>query len=273
MKSNIKKLIAKYEGLKEEHFIDEGEVQMITRQGIDIIESKEGFHVLVKSEQSGSDFATVSASGWKVGNPSECSPGYTTLASASPLTCRKGQKHYVEIAEARARARVVLRMAGLYKEGIFSEGEIVEQPRPKTPVEQVKDALKPKEKAPSVKMCFVNRPLTDDGVNLFTKLAEVVEEVGEEVRTALHDIPKSHCIVYDTHKHPYLVFPRTSADNSKLLTALTTAGITSLDGTSYTKAPHLFADSKRNPQTFKDLKDFVKKATVENILTLTTVKL
>jgi hypothetical protein len=181
-----------------------------------------------------------------------------------------GQYHYAEIAEARARARVVLKMAGLYKEEIFFEGEIVEEVK-KTPTEVAKAKLEPKEKDLRM-MAFVKTFYEVDGVNLQGKVLEVSSLEGDTVLTPLHNIPADKCHVWLVSDFPYLVDDRKGPENSKLLASLVKRGITdaTFPKSLYAEAPHLFKDAAGKQQNFASLKDFLDKATVSNILTLIT---
>ena len=272
MKENIKKLIEKYEGLKESHFINEGDVQMIDRKGIEVIEKQENIHIMVSCQQAGVGFAVVSANAWLGLKPSldkAYSPDATAIASASELTTLPKQHHYAEIAEARARARVVLKLAGIYLEGIFSEEEIV--PEAKAEADPVSEAKKSLPKAVTGKQVYIKNSFCPTGkVDFKGKVFDVVSEGDGIVETLLYKIPKDDCVVWSVADRPYLVYPRSNKDNATLLTALTKAGFTDLKGSYYETNPEAFLDPKRNTAKFTDIKDFVLKATVSNILTLIT---
>lgn len=94
---------------------------IITRAGIQKIEKKAGIIVSLNAVESacGKDYFTIQANGTMIkdGKP----VNYETFASASPETSTN--KYYPEMAEKRARSRIILTLAGLYEQGVFGQDE------------------------------------------------------------------------------------------------------------------------------------------------------
>jgi len=94
----------------------------ITRPGLDKIEKKANITITFDPVNGacGADWAVVRATGFRQieGNMVE----YTTFASANATTCRTG--YYAEMAEKRARSRIILKLTGLYELGVYGKDEI-----------------------------------------------------------------------------------------------------------------------------------------------------
>lgn len=98
----------------------------ITRSGIEKIEKAAGITIDYQFVGGGPEWAAIKAVGWiEQGKP------YTTFASANSVNCKSA--YYVELAEKRAKSRIVLKLAGLYELGIYGADEMSKDEEPKTP--------------------------------------------------------------------------------------------------------------------------------------------
>ena len=91
--------------------------QIITRAGIEKIQATKNIAVEYTLERCERDFVVVRATGQMPGGQSPI----TTFGSATPENCRS--KYLVEMAEKRALARCVLKVAGLYRHGFMGKDE------------------------------------------------------------------------------------------------------------------------------------------------------
>lgn len=91
--------------------------KIITRAGIQKIEKALDIKCVFTPIAVGENFCYLSVVGTLPNGRS-----YQTLASASDGT-HKGSPYWPEMAEKRARSRVVLTLAGLYEQGVFGEDE------------------------------------------------------------------------------------------------------------------------------------------------------
>ena len=93
----------------------------ITRTGIDKIQAKAGISISYQVEALDlpNKIAAVRAYGSREGLPS-----VQTFGTATPEN--NSNAHVLEMAEKRARARAVLMLAGFYAQGIFGEGENIQ---------------------------------------------------------------------------------------------------------------------------------------------------
>ncbi len=116
----LRRLFTKY-GLVEEDVFKQSrggkQIVIITRTGIDKIQASA--NIAIRYEIAWIDLNTstvgIKAIGSMDGRVIE------TFGSATPKNCTN--LHHLEMAEKRARARAVLMLAGFYEEGVFGEGE------------------------------------------------------------------------------------------------------------------------------------------------------
>ena len=96
---------------------------IITRGGIQKIERGAKIKCSLNAVDAacGKDFFTIQALGTRSFDDGRPNETYETFASASELTSTN--KYYAEMAEKRARSRIVLTLAGLYEYGVFGEDE------------------------------------------------------------------------------------------------------------------------------------------------------
>lgn len=93
----------------------------ITRTGIDKIQAKAGITITYRVEylDLADSMAAIRATGTREGFPP-----VETFGTATPKN--NSNAHVLEMAEKRARARAVLMLAGFYAQGIFGEGENIQ---------------------------------------------------------------------------------------------------------------------------------------------------
>ena len=94
----------------------------ITRTGIDKIQAKAGITITYRVEylDLADSMAAIRATGTREGFPP-----VETFGTATPKN--NTNAHVLEMAEKRARARAVLILAGFYAQGIFGEGENIQE--------------------------------------------------------------------------------------------------------------------------------------------------
>ena len=94
----------------------------ITRTGIDKIQAKAGITITYRVEylDLADGMAAIRATGTREGFPP-----VETFGTATPKN--NTNAHVLEMAEKRARARAVLMLAGFYAQGIFGEGENIQE--------------------------------------------------------------------------------------------------------------------------------------------------
>jgi hypothetical protein len=114
----LKTYMERYD-LTADHFFKHNHYTIITRAGVDKIQAKAGISVEyeVLDDYCSNDHTTflIRATG-KLGD--------TTLQSFGEVTPDNNKNVYpIAMAEKRAMARVVLKLAGLYADNIFSEDE------------------------------------------------------------------------------------------------------------------------------------------------------
>lgn len=127
-KADIMNRIFKQNGLVESDlYEDKRGFKLIKREGIEKIIAHKNIQMQLELKlcnlgiPDGKDNVVVMATG-KMGNVI-----IQSFGSANDTTCNTMQKGImVEMAEKRAKARSVLQLAGLYKEGIYSEDEFPE---------------------------------------------------------------------------------------------------------------------------------------------------
>lgn len=112
---------------REDTFIMEKggrKIPIITRSGIEKIQALNDIDVSFTLEKSEPDHVIIKAIGVMF-VPSENGPNKVyrveTYAEANPKNCTN--TYPVMTCEKRALGRVVLKLAGFYKEGVFAEGE------------------------------------------------------------------------------------------------------------------------------------------------------
>jgi len=115
-REKIKELYEKYELTKDDVF-KHAHYLIITRSGIEKIQAKENIFITYRTEACTSDFCCVLAIAEKDGNRME------SYGSAEAANVKSKQKYYMEMAEKRAMARVVLKLTGFYALGVYSEDE------------------------------------------------------------------------------------------------------------------------------------------------------
>lgn len=114
----LKKYMDRYE-LTGDHFFKHNHYTIITRAGVDKIQAKAGISVDYEHipEQCSKDhkYFLIKATG---------TLGEVSLSSYGEVSPENNKNAYpIAMAEKRAMARVVLKLAGLYADNIFSEDE------------------------------------------------------------------------------------------------------------------------------------------------------
>lgn len=96
--------------------------KIITRPGLNKIEKKANITITFDpiNGACGADWAVLRATGFR--QVGDLMHEYTTFGSANATTCKTG--YYAEMAEKRARSRIILQLAGLYELGIMGKDEI-----------------------------------------------------------------------------------------------------------------------------------------------------
>lgn len=116
------RLLAEENGLNKDHFFKapQGFV-IITRQGIEKIQSHRGIQVTYKIEKLSDDlkFVVVKAIGRMA--TKDATIEMETYGESSPSNTK--QAYPVAMAEKRALSRVVLKLSGFYQEGVYGEDE------------------------------------------------------------------------------------------------------------------------------------------------------
>lgn len=117
-KEMLKDYMVKYD-LKPDHFYSHKHYTIITRPGVDRIQAKAGISVEYQHipEQCSKDhkYFLVKATG---------TLGDVTVSSYGEVSPENNKNAYpIAMAEKRAMARVVLKLAGLYADNVFSEDE------------------------------------------------------------------------------------------------------------------------------------------------------
>lgn len=112
--------------LKQKYNLSENDIHyhkhyvIITRPGIEKIQYLLGIKIKYDVLAVERNFCAVKATGVMTGEEGN-KVLLETLASASDQNSQNN--YYAEMAEKRAKSRIVLQMAGLYKEGVFGEDE------------------------------------------------------------------------------------------------------------------------------------------------------
>lgn len=91
---------------------------IITRTGIDKIQAAEKITITHDVVYVSDQTVVLKARGFRQDAPDVV---VETFASASSLTCKSG--YFAEVAEKRANSRVVLKLVGLYKYGVYGQDE------------------------------------------------------------------------------------------------------------------------------------------------------
>ena len=117
---NLKEIYSKY-GLEKDDFFKHAHYTIVTRGGIEKIQSKENVIIDFEVIECTPNFAAIRATAVKNGKTLQ------TFASATKGTNFKDGNttswYVLEIAEKRAMSRLILRYIDLYKEGFFAEDE------------------------------------------------------------------------------------------------------------------------------------------------------
>lgn len=192
-KTKITELYKKYKLQKEDVF-NHKHYLIITRSGIEKIQAEEKIEVTFQVERCEENFSAVKATGIKPGIPpmetfgsalyggkikDEVSGRWVDLGNTT-------SRYILEIAEKRALARVVLKLAGLYQEGVMSEDES----------EEFKRDNKPKPVAPSKKMEMESVP----SLILQTFTGSLAECKTEEDLKNLYSLNKKYIEQYPSLK-------------------------------------------------------------------------
>jgi hypothetical protein len=113
-RKELAEMHTKYD-LQKEDFFKHKHYTIITRSGIEKIQAKEDITIRYEFIEAGGAGVILKAIATKGDKFIE------TFGSASKDTSHS--KYYTEMAEKRAMSRAVLKMADLYKYGVFSEDE------------------------------------------------------------------------------------------------------------------------------------------------------
>lgn len=123
--SDLMNRLYKEYGLTKDHIFKHQHYTIITRQGIDKIQAAanivltfEPIDILCDATKQ---IATFLVKGAMVDKDGNATATIETTGEASPANNKNG--YFVAMAEKRGMARAVLKLAGLYEEGVFSEDE------------------------------------------------------------------------------------------------------------------------------------------------------
>jgi hypothetical protein len=118
--SNLETLrkIFKENKLGEGDYFKHKHYTIITRSGIEKIQYRQGIDIDFEVIKCEPKFCVIKASGVLGVKHLQ------TFGSASPDTCTSN--YYMEMAEKRALSRIVLKLIGLYEEGVFGEDENIQ---------------------------------------------------------------------------------------------------------------------------------------------------
>lgn len=124
-KDLFNKLFKEY-GLKKEHFFQHKHYTLITRAGIERIQSAAGINVTYEPVVCSREYACIKGYGINAN-------GVRIETFGSACSENSGNSYYAEMAEKRALSRLVLKLTGLYAEGDvygsdeFSDKDIKEE--------------------------------------------------------------------------------------------------------------------------------------------------